>query len=75
MAFQDRRERKGPLAVTTSPVPHTHKSPGTTPLNSQSISPASLAEETSFSLLPGVMAFTSPLPSKTANHQHLGKAA
>lgn len=24
MAFQGRRERKGPLAVTTSPNPHTH---------------------------------------------------
>ena len=74
MAFQDRRERKGPLAVTTSPMPHT-QIPRDHPLNSQSISPASSAEETSFSLLPGAMAFTSPLPSKTANHQPLGEAA
>ena len=77
MAFQDGRERKGPLAVTTSPVPPT-QIPRDPPLpslclNSQSISPASSAEETSLSLLLGAMAFASPLPNKTANHQHLGR--
>lgn len=74
MAFQCRREKRTPGSNHIPSATHT-QIPRTTPLNSQSISPASSAEETSFSLLPGAMAFTSPLPSKTANHQHLGEAA